>query len=90
MQVISKGVMVYSGREPVTAPGISTVTTFSLPASTEMAPVAHILVWAVTQDGQVVAHAIAVPVNPLGRHEVSQTESVMLNVNIRLTNKCCL
>ncbi|XP_069981512.1 CD109 antigen [Penaeus vannamei] len=68
--VMGKGVMVYSGREPVTDPGISTVTTFSLPASTEMAPVAHILVWAVTQDGQVVAHAIAVPVNPLGRHEV--------------------
>ena len=35
-----------------------------------MAPVARIVVWAVADDGQLVAHALAVPVNPIGRHEV--------------------
>lgn len=64
--------MVYSGREPVGDLTPPTVTTFSLPASAEMTPAARILVWTVTQDGQVVSHALAVPVNPLGRHEVRE------------------
>ncbi|XP_050702984.1 LOW QUALITY PROTEIN: CD109 antigen-like [Eriocheir sinensis] len=68
--VMSEGAVVYSGREPVGDLTPPTVTTFSLPASAEMAPVARILVWTVTQDGQMVSHALAVPVNPLGRHEV--------------------
>lgn len=68
--VLSQGVVIYNGREPVTDPSIPTITTFSLPASTEMAPVAHIVVWVATYDGQIVAHALAVPVSPLGRHEV--------------------
>lgn len=67
---MSEGVVVYSGREPVGDLTPPTVTTFSLPASAEMAPVARILVWTVTQDGQIVSHALAVPINPLGRHEV--------------------
>ncbi|XP_069194402.1 CD109 antigen isoform X2 [Procambarus clarkii] len=68
--VLSHGLVIYSGREPVDGHAMSTVTTFSLPASTEMAPAAHIVVWVVTQDGQLVSHALVVPVNPLGRHEV--------------------
>ncbi|XP_045132663.1 CD109 antigen-like [Portunus trituberculatus] len=68
--VISEGVLVYSGREPVGDLTPPTITTFALPASAEMAPAARIVVWTVTQDGQLVSHAIAVPVNPLGRHEV--------------------
>lgn len=68
--VMSEGVVVYSGREPVGDLTPPTITTFSLPASAEMAPAARILVWTVTQDGQLVSHAVAVPVNPLGRHEV--------------------
>ncbi|KAK4320554.1 hypothetical protein Pmani_008591 [Petrolisthes manimaculis] len=69
--VLGKGVVLHSGREPVGDLTPPTVTTFSLPASAEMAPAADIVVWVVTQDGQVVSHALAVPVNPLGRHEVS-------------------
>nr|XP_045602144.1 CD109 antigen-like [Procambarus clarkii] len=68
--VLSQGVVIYSGREPVDGHALATVTTFSLPASTEMAPAAHIVVWVVTQDGQLVSHALVVPVNPLGRHKV--------------------
>lgn len=71
IQVLGEGVVLHSGREPVGDLTPPTVTTFSLPASAEMAPAAHIVVWVVTQDGQLVSHAIAIPVNPLGRHEVS-------------------
>ena len=52
-----------------------TITTFSLTASAEMAPAVRILVWTVTQDGQIVSHALAVPVNPLGRHEVREEDT---------------
>ncbi|KAG7158739.1 C-type lectin-like 8, partial [Homarus americanus] len=68
--VLSQGVVIYNGREPILDHSIPTVTTFSLPASTDMSPAANILVWVVTQDGQLVSHALLVPVDPLGRHKV--------------------
>ncbi|KAK8743475.1 hypothetical protein OTU49_001098 [Cherax quadricarinatus] len=68
--VLAQGVVIYNGREPVKDKTLSTVTTFSLPASTEMTPAVNIVVWVVTQDGQLVSHALVVPVNPLGRHKV--------------------
>ncbi|XP_047740620.1 CD109 antigen [Hyalella azteca] len=64
------GVALYTDRTAVTDKNLPTVTTFAIPASTEMAPVARVTVWAVADDGQLVTHAIAIPVNPLGRHEV--------------------
>ncbi|KAF2360648.1 Alpha-macroglobulin receptor-binding [Trinorchestia longiramus] len=63
-------VALHSDRQAVLDPGLPTVTTFSVTASTEMAPIARVLVWAVTVEGQLVSHAIAIPVNPLGGHEV--------------------
>ncbi|KAK8743670.1 hypothetical protein OTU49_001200, partial [Cherax quadricarinatus] len=68
--VLAQGVVIYSGRELVKDNGLSTITTFSLPASTEMTPAVHIVVWVVAKDGQLVSHALVVPVNPLGRHKV--------------------
>ncbi|XP_068231654.1 CD109 antigen-like [Palaemon carinicauda] len=68
--IMSKGVVIYSGRQPILDTSVPTVTTFSVPASTEMAPAAYIVAWVVAQDGQLVAHGVAVPVNPLGRHQV--------------------
>ncbi|CAL4077776.1 unnamed protein product, partial [Meganyctiphanes norvegica] len=68
--VMSKGVMVYSSSEPVADPSSSGITTLSVPASTEMAPAANILVWAIAPDGELVSTALAIPVNPLGRHKV--------------------
>ncbi|XP_076035144.1 CD109 antigen-like [Oratosquilla oratoria] len=68
--VTAKGLLLYSAQEPVRDSNVPTVTTFSIPASTEMAPVVHVLVFVVAQDGQVVSDALAIPVNPLGQHEV--------------------
>ena len=67
---MTKGVIIHCGREPVTDINVPTVTTFSLPASSEMAPVTKILVWVIAQDGQLISHSVSIPVNPLGKHEV--------------------
>ena len=37
----------------------------------QMAPVARILVWAISEDGHVVSHGVAMPIDPLSRHKVS-------------------
>ncbi|KAB7495813.1 Antigen, partial [Armadillidium nasatum] len=68
--VVSNGLIVYSGREAVNDVSFPTVTTFSLPASAEMSPVAKILAWVVDSNEEIIAHSVSIPVNPLGRHEV--------------------
>ncbi|KAB7501149.1 Antigen, partial [Armadillidium nasatum] len=68
--VVSNGLVVYSDRESINDIGYPTITTFSLPASSQMSPIVKILVWATDSNFEVLSHSIAIPVTPLGKHEV--------------------
>ena len=48
-----------------------TVYTLSLPVSSEMAPTFKVLVYHVTEDGEVLSDAITLPVNGIGGENVS-------------------
>jgi len=64
--VISKGVILLSGSENMD----STIKTFAIPVSPEMAPAATIVVYHVSKYMEVVTDALTYPVNGLSRNNV--------------------
>lgn len=46
------------------------VTTFAVPLSAEMAPVATIVVWSVGRYGEITADSLTFPVNGISRNKV--------------------
>ncbi|XP_043245415.1 CD109 antigen-like [Amphibalanus amphitrite] len=63
--VMSKGLLLYANQETMTQTG-RTVHTLSLPVSSEMAPTFKVLVYHVTEDGEVLSDAITLPVEGIG------------------------
>ncbi|XP_055376431.1 CD109 antigen [Condylostylus longicornis] len=62
--VISKGIILVSGEETIT----EGIRTMAIACSSEMAPVATIVVWKVNQYGYVVADSLTFPVNGISRN----------------------
>ncbi|XP_037809897.1 CD109 antigen [Lucilia sericata] len=62
--IMSKGVILMNDRETITE-GIKTI---AVVLSAEMAPVATIVVWKITQQGQIVADSLTFPVNGISRN----------------------
>ena len=69
-QVTSKGLLLYANQEQLKPPGPS-VHTLSLPVSAQMAPTFKVLVYHVTEDGEVLSDAITLPVDGIGSRNVS-------------------
>ena len=68
----SKGLLLYASQEYIAPTGAShTVYTLSLPVSAEMAPSFRVLVYHVTEDGEVLSDAITLPVEGIGSGTVS-------------------
>ena len=65
--IISKGVILLSGAEIME----SSIRTFAVSVSSEMAPAATIVVYHVSKYNQVVADSLAFPVNGISRNNVS-------------------
>lgn len=70
-QVTSKGLLLYSNQEYMDDSTGATVRTFSLPVSAEMAPTFRVVVYHVTEDGEVLADSIALPVDGISSGSVS-------------------
>ncbi|XP_067144276.1 CD109 antigen-like [Centruroides vittatus] len=64
--VVSKGIILQMGSEKV-AGLVKSITTFVVPVSPEMAPSLSVLVYHVTNDGQLVADSMILPVNAVNR-----------------------
>ncbi|XP_002027253.2 CD109 antigen [Drosophila persimilis] len=62
--IMSKGVIIVNDRETITE-GIKTI---AVVLSAEMAPMATMVVWKITQQGQVVADSLTFPVNGISRN----------------------
>ncbi|XP_020798964.1 CD109 antigen [Drosophila serrata] len=62
--IMSKGVILVNDRETITE-GIKTI---AVVLSSEMAPVATLVVWKINQQGQVVADSLTFPVNGISRN----------------------
>ncbi|XP_064537574.1 CD109 antigen [Drosophila montana] len=62
--IMSKGVILINDREPI----IEGIRTIAVVLSAEMAPVATLVVWKITQQGQVVADSLTFPVNGISRN----------------------
>ncbi|XP_034475080.1 CD109 antigen [Drosophila innubila] len=62
--IMSKGVILINDRETITE-GIRTI---AVVLSAEMAPMATLVVWKITQQGQVVADSLTFPVNGISRN----------------------
>ena len=69
-QVTSKGLLLYASQEQLRPPGVS-VHTLSLPVSAQMAPTFKVLVYHVTDDGELLSDAITLPVDGIGSRHVS-------------------
>ncbi|XP_037085494.1 complement C3-like [Pollicipes pollicipes] len=65
--VLSKNLVIHGDRVPVEDTSGPTMKTLSLPVSAEMAPSFRILVYHVTDDGEVVTDSIQVPVEGINR-----------------------
>lgn len=66
--MLSKGMILLTGQEVTHA---STIKTFAVTLSAEMAPAATILVYHVGKFGDVVADSLTFPVNGISRNNVS-------------------
>ena len=66
----SKGLLLYASQEQLRPPGVS-VHTLSLPVSAQMAPTFKVLVYHVTDDGELLSDAITLPVDGIGSRNVS-------------------
>ncbi|XP_037927862.1 CD109 antigen [Teleopsis dalmanni] len=62
--IMSKGVILMNDREPI----VEGIRTIAVVLSAEMAPVATIVVWKITQQGQIVADSLTFPVNGISRN----------------------
>ncbi|KAF8776800.1 CD109 antigen like protein [Argiope bruennichi] len=69
--VIAKGIIVQSGTEKVSGM-IHSITTFSVPVSPEMAPVFHMVVYHITNDGEVFTDSVVLPVDAINKRKFSQ------------------
>ncbi|GFQ66757.1 CD109 antigen [Trichonephila clavata] len=67
--VLSKGSVLLGGVEEMP----SSIKTFAVPLSPEMAPTTTLLVWDVAREGEVVADALTFPVDGLSRNNFSVT-----------------
>ncbi|CAL1294220.1 unnamed protein product [Larinioides sclopetarius] len=67
--VVSKGIVLLSGAEEMP----SSLKTFAVPCSSEMAPTASLIVWDMAREGEVVADALTFPVDGLSRNNFSVT-----------------
>ncbi|PRD34082.1 UNVERIFIED_CONTAM: C3 and PZP-like alpha-2-macroglobulin domain-containing protein 8 [Trichonephila clavipes] len=68
-QVLSKGSVLLGDAEEMP----SSIKTFAVPLSPEMAPTATLVVWDVAREGEVVADALTFPVDGLSRNNFSVT-----------------
>jgi len=67
--VMSKGIILLNGEEKMQ----STIRTFAVSLSAEMAPVATVLVYHVGRYGDIVADSLTFPVNGISRNNVSNS-----------------
>lgn len=67
--VVSKGIILMSGREEMT----SMLKTFSFSVSSEMAPTATIIVYDIVPGGEVITDSLTFPVNGISRNNFSLT-----------------
>ena len=68
---MSKNLVIHGDRVPVKDAGGSTVTTTSVPVSAEMAPSFRLVVYHVTDAGELVTDSVQVPVEGINRGRVS-------------------
>nr|BAR45625.1 macroglobulin complement-related 1 [Scolopendra japonica] len=68
--IISKGIIVASGREEMEAV-MQSIKTFAVPVSSEMAPSCRIIVYHVTKDGEVLSDSLVIPIDVISRHKIS-------------------
>lgn len=73
--LLSKGVILVTGQEVTHA---STIQTFAVTLSAEMAPAATIVVYHVGKFGDVVADSLTFPVNGISRNNVSSINDYCL------------
>jgi len=73
--LLSKGIILLTGQEVTHA---STIRTFAVTLSAEMAPAATIVVYHVGKFGDVVADSLTFPVNGISRNNVSYYENVFI------------
>lgn len=64
--IISKGIILLTGDEVME----DSVFTMAIPLSAEMAPAATIVVWHVTQYGDISADSLTFPINGISRNKV--------------------
>ena len=74
----SKGLLLYANQEYMDPTG-GTVHTLSLPVSSEMAPTFKVLVYHVTEDGEVLSDAITLPVEGIGSRTVRRSRDAICN-----------
>ena len=67
--VVSKGNILITGEELVTGM-LRSVTTFSVSLSPEMAPNCNVIVYHITNDGEIVADSVSLPVEGINRAEL--------------------
>lgn len=70
--LMSKGIILINGEEKMQ----TTIRTFAVTLSAEMAPVATVLVYHVGRYGDIVADSLTFPVNGISRNNVSCSTSL--------------
>lgn len=74
LKLLSKGIIIHANTETMT----SSIKTFALALSPEMAPSSTIVVYHVASDGEVVADSLTFPVNGISRNKVSKSDTPSL------------
>ena len=69
--IMSKGIILINGEEKMQ----TTIRTFAVTLSAEMAPVATVVVYHVGRYGDIVADSLTFPVNGISRNNVSRSTS---------------
>lgn len=77
LQIISKGIILLSGQQKMT----SSIKTFAVTLSAEMAPTATVVVYDLARSTEVVADSLTFPVDGISR------DRVRLHTNV--ANGCC-
>ena len=72
--MVSKNLVIHGDRVPVEDSSGPTVTTTSVPVSAEMAPSFRLVVYHVTEAGELVTDSVQVPVEGINRGRVSHVD----------------
>ena len=93
--IMSKGIILLNGEEKMQ----TTIRTFAIALSAEMAPVATVLVYQVGRYGDIVTDSLTFPVNGISRNNVSFKKSHVkreyrsrniMNIGLLIYSEYCL